>query len=168
MNRSRLRRALLLIPLALACFVLSPAARAACQEGCLTNDNTVLGEDALLNNTFGDSNTAVGFNALFDNTTGSFNTANGSEALSVNTTGFGNTATGFDALLNNTTGENNIALGFNAGRNVTTGSNNIYIGNPGSSSGESNKICIGRSGTQKAAFIAGITGVTAGVGVIVG
>ena len=170
MNRSRLRRALLLIPLALACFVLSPAARAACQEGCLTNDNTVLGEDALLNNTFGDSNTAVGFSALFDNTTGSFNTANGSEALSVNTTGFGNTATGFDALLNNTTGENNIALGFNAGRNVTTGSNNIYIGNPGSSSGESNKIRIGRSGTQKAAFIAGITGVTvpAGVGVIVG
>ena len=159
-----------LIALILACFALSPQARAVCREGCLTNQNTVLGDDALLNNTTGTDNTATGFSALFDNTTGSFNTANGSEALSVNTTGFGNTATGFDALLNNTTGENNIALGFNAGRNVTTGSNNIYIGNPGSSSGESNKIRIGRSGTQKAAFIAGITGVTvpAGVGVIVG
>src|SRR2546429_6789332 len=93
MNRSRLRRALLLIPLALACFVLSPAARAACQEGCLTNDNTVLGEDALLNNTFGDSNTAVGFNALYSNTIGSDNTAIGLQALTSNRTGFNNTAT---------------------------------------------------------------------------
>jgi len=125
-SRSPLRNGFFLIALILACFALSPQARAVCREGCLTNQNTVLGDDALLNNT----------------------------------TGTDNTATGVDALLNNTTGENNIALGFNAGRNVTTGSNNIYIGNPGSSSGESNKIRIGRSGTQKAAFIAGITGVT--------
>jgi uncharacterized coiled-coil protein SlyX len=61
-------------------------------------------------------------------------------------------------------------LGDSAGRNLTTGSNNIYIGNGGSSPGESNKVRIGRSGSQKATFIAGISGVTVpgGVGVIVG
>jgi hypothetical protein len=40
-----------LIALTLVCFVLSPQARAVCQEGCLTNQNTVLGDDALLNKT---------------------------------------------------------------------------------------------------------------------
>src|SRR2546425_2134600 len=53
MDRSPLR-AFLLIPSVLACFALSPYARAACQEGCLTNQNTVLGDDALLNNTGSD------------------------------------------------------------------------------------------------------------------
>jgi hypothetical protein len=38
-----------LIALTLGCFALSPQARAVCQEGCLTNDNTVLGDNALLN-----------------------------------------------------------------------------------------------------------------------
>ena len=36
---------------AFACFAFSPEADAACQEGCLTNNNTVLGDDALLNTT---------------------------------------------------------------------------------------------------------------------
>jgi hypothetical protein len=35
-----------LITLALACFALVPQARAVCQEGCLTNQNTVLGDAA--------------------------------------------------------------------------------------------------------------------------
>src|SRR2546421_8022740 len=48
-NRSHVRLAFLLIPL--ACFALSTRARAVCNEGCLTNNNTVLGDDALLNNT---------------------------------------------------------------------------------------------------------------------
>src|SRR5436309_7748002 len=64
--RSPLRLALLLIPLALACFALSTTARAVCQDGCLTNNNTVLGDDALLNNS-GFYNTAVGFQALLNN-----------------------------------------------------------------------------------------------------
>jgi uncharacterized coiled-coil protein SlyX len=44
------------------------------------------------------------------------------------------------------------------------------MGNAGSSSGESAKIRIGTTGTQRATFIAGISGVTvpAGVGIIVG
>src|SRR6266498_3692175 len=88
----------LLIALTLGCFGLLPQARAVCQEGCLTNQNTVLGDDALINNT-----------------TGHVNTANGASALLSNTTGFSNTAIGFQALLNNTNGNNNIALGYNAG-----------------------------------------------------
>src|SRR5207249_1086297 len=53
--------------------------------------------------------------------------------------------------------------------NPTTGSNNIDIGAPGVAA-EANTIRIGKSGTQKKTFIAGIHGVTAasGVGVIVG
>ena len=187
--------------LALACFALSPQARAVCQEGCLTSNNTVLGDDALLNNT-GNFNTAIGASALIFNTTGYDNTANGASALQSNTTGFQNTANGVDALhsnttgynntavglealfnnttgnsntaigfnaLSNTTGTNNIALGFSAGISLTTGRNNINIGNFGVA-GDSNKIRIGKVGTQTATFIVGISGVTVpgGVGVIVG
>jgi hypothetical protein len=138
------RFALLLIPLALAYFALVQQARAACQEGCLTNLNTVLGEDALLNDT-GTGNTAIGFNALrfnttasentangvdalFSNTTGSDNTANGVSALFFNTTGFANTATGAYALQSNTTGDDNTANGVGALQNNTTGSGNIALG----------------------------------------
>src|SRR5712691_7969182 len=102
-SRSPLRRGFVLIPLALACFALSPQARAVCQEGCLTSFNTVLGEDALFSLTTGQENTAPGYQALYFNTTGNFNTANGASALYYNTTGFGNTATGSAALLNSFT-----------------------------------------------------------------
>jgi hypothetical protein len=43
----------------LARFALSPRARATCQQGCLTNSNTVLGDDAPSSNV-GIENTAVG------------------------------------------------------------------------------------------------------------
>src|SRR4029450_5980511 len=68
MDRSPLRRGFLLITLVLAYFAFSAQARAVCEEGCLTLDNTVLGDDALINLTTGFSNTALGFNALFSNT----------------------------------------------------------------------------------------------------
>jgi hypothetical protein len=98
MNRSPLR-VFLLIPFVLACFALSPQARAVCQQGCdLSNSNTFLGDDALLSNT-----------------TGNNNTANGALALLTNTTGRNNTADGQNALRSNTTGSSNIALGYNAG-----------------------------------------------------
>src|SRR4029434_3002313 len=86
-----------LIALTLACFGLSPQARAVCQEGCLTNNNTVLGDDALLNNT-GSDNTAIGVNALISNAASSFNTSTGMDSLYSNTSGSSNTATGFQAL----------------------------------------------------------------------
>src|SRR5436309_9832970 len=145
-NLSPLRCALLLISLVLACFGLSPAARAVCQEGCdLAHNNTFLGDDALTSNTTGILNTATGadalllnttgnFNtatgafALFNNTTGSDNTASGSEALKFNTTGTNNTATGLQALFSNTTGNNNTATGYFALSESSTGSNNTASG----------------------------------------
>jgi hypothetical protein len=136
--------ALLFIPFGLACFALSPTARAVCQEGCLTNQNTVLGDDALVNNTgisntaigasalfgntIGPGNTAIGFDALYSNTMGSNNTATGVGALYFNTTGIYNTATGVDALYNNTTGNYNTANGLAALFSNTTGFNNTANG----------------------------------------
>ena len=89
----------LLIPLVLALtwLTLAPKARAVCQEGCLTNENTVLGDDALLNNT-GSDNTALGFETLFSDTSGGFNTAVGARAMISNSTGGFNTAVGYIAL----------------------------------------------------------------------
>jgi Chaperone of endosialidase len=118
---------LILLALAFAWFALAPAARAVCQEGCLTNQSTALGEDALLNNT-GSFNTAIGFNALYSNTTGSHNTANGALALYSNTIGFSNTATGEVALYTNTTGYQNTATGTTALASNTTGINNTANG----------------------------------------
>jgi hypothetical protein len=143
MNRRSYPLALFLILLALACFALSPQARAVCQEGCLTNQNTVVGDAALFNNT-GTQNTAIGFNTLHGNTAGSFNTSIGSESLFSNTEGSSNTATGFQALYlnngggnvatgifamyNNTTGGDNCAFGARALNNNITGSNNTAVG----------------------------------------
>jgi trimeric autotransporter adhesin len=143
MNRSPVG-AFLLIPFVLVCFALSPQARAVCQEGCFSIDNTVLGDDALLNNTgfdntaigssallsntTGTGNAATGSSALLSNTTGSFNTANGLEALYSNTTGGNNTATGAFALLSNTTGFDNTANGYATLVDNTTGSRNTANG----------------------------------------
>src|SRR5207237_1230031 len=128
-HRSHGRSALLLVPLMLVSFALSPTARAVCQEGCLTSNNTVLGEGALLNNT-GVFNTAVGFGALFSNTTGNYNTATGIAALSgyLPSTGNHNTAIGFYALLNNTTGNYNTASGSEALLFNYSGVNNTASG----------------------------------------
>jgi len=114
--------------LMLACFALSPQAWAVCQEGCLTNQNTVLGDDALLSNTTGYSNTAAGSQALKNNTTGVYNTANGYQALLFNTIGGSNTANGAQALFNNTTGSDNTASGVSALSGNTTGDNNTASG----------------------------------------
>src|SRR5215510_5693568 len=109
-----------LIALMLGCFALAPQARAVCQEGCLTNLNTVLGDDALISN-IGAGNTAIGFQALFSNTTGGGNTANGGAALQSNTRGGGNTATGGSALGLNRTGSVNTGTGLQALLFNTTG-----------------------------------------------
>src|SRR5262249_40886927 len=76
----------------------------------------------------GNDNTAVGDRALITNTGGFFNTAAGAGALGSNTTGSDNTAVGLFALQNNTTGGGNIALGSGAGFNIATASNVICIG----------------------------------------
>ena len=123
------RNGAFLIPLVLVCFALSPQAQAVCQEGCdLSNGNTFLGDDALVNNTDGFSNTAIGATALSSNTHGFQNTATGGAALQNNTGGGGNTATGFFALQNNTTGIINTATGALALQNNTTGNANTATG----------------------------------------
>ena len=102
------RLVLPLIPILLACFALSPTAYATCQRGCLTDGNTVLGDDALINNSeVGSSQTALDFQALFSNTQGFNNTATGYQALFNNTLGWDNTAIGNRALYNNTGGFDN-------------------------------------------------------------
>ena len=70
-----------------------------------------------------------------------------------------NTGCGINALSNNTTEKNNIGLGLNARANFTKGSNNIDIGSVGVGR-ESEKIDIGKQGTQNGTFIDGISGVT--------
>ncbi|MBV9769992.1 MAG: tail fiber domain-containing protein [Bryobacterales bacterium] len=127
--------------------------------------NTASGASALLANTTGAQNTANGANALLANTIGGFNTANGVGALQNNTTGVGNTASGFQALLNNITGNSNIALGNGAGSGAPAANmKSIYIGNPGANSDASGTIHIGTSGTQSSFFVAGVNGVTTGLG----
>src|SRR5205823_12683682 len=93
-GRSPLRYGLFLTALVLACFALSPQARAVCQEGCLTNENTVLGDDALLSNTTRFGYTATGSQALVSNTPVGDNPANGSHALFSNSTEPRKTAAG--------------------------------------------------------------------------
>jgi len=127
MNPSPVRRVFLLIPLVLICFALSPQARAVCQQGCLTDQNTVLGDNALLNNT-GIGNTAIGDDALLSNTAGFSNTAVGHLALANNIMGNFNAAVGNNALNFNTTGSNNTAIGDGALETNTTGQSNTATG----------------------------------------
>jgi hypothetical protein len=133
MNRSPLRLGFLLTSLALACFALSPQARAVCQQGCdLTNGDTFFGQDALPNDSQGHRNTATGAGALNRNWHGERNTANGFMALFKNTTGSDNTAIGSRALFNNTSIHNTAvgsdALFFNTiwGANTAVGSDALY------------------------------------------
>src|SRR5438477_7045685 len=122
-------------------------------------NNIAIGANALLSNPSGGNHIASGVDALYSNTTGYYNTADGDFALYHNALGHDNTGNGNQTLFNNTSGNFNVALGNAAGYNVTTGSNNIDIGNLGSA-GDANKIRIGKQGTQKNTYIAGIFGAT--------
>ena len=115
---------------AFACFALVPQARAICQQGCSDSfdQNTFLGDDALIHVTNGVSNTAVGFEALLSNTEGYYNTGIGAFALQFTTTGGENTAIGYGALAYNSTGLNNTAVGGRALQVNTTGSANTANG----------------------------------------
>jgi uncharacterized coiled-coil protein SlyX len=145
---SRLRFFLIPVAVVLACFTLSPTARAVDPppDGGYPNGNTAEGENALFNldtrtgsnntangaaalfsNTEGRDNTATGADALSSNT-GSSNTATGALALEANTTGDSNTASGYLALFSNTTGSFNVANGVNALFANSTGNNNVANG----------------------------------------
>jgi hypothetical protein len=151
---SFLRRTLLLIPLALACFRLLPGDAfgvVPAPDGGYPGFNTAEGQNALFSLTSGGGNTAVGWHSLFSNTDGTFNTgvgagtllfnvgdqtagdgvnntAIGTAALLFNTRGSLNTAVGTHALFSNTTGSLNTAVGIQALPSNTTGSSNTAMG----------------------------------------
>ena len=125
-------------------FSLSPLIYAQCPEICDGNENTALGQSALVNNTASE-NTAVGFQALQNNTEGLVNTAIGANALYQLVNGqqntaigvdalrrgrgsFANTATGISALVNNN-GADNTATGAYALSGNSTGKRNTATGN---------------------------------------
>src|SRR4051794_17594894 len=84
-----------------AVFGLSQLTWAQCPEICDGNENTALGQSALVNNSSGINNTAVGFKAL-QQTNADGNTATGYQALMSNPSGTFNTAYGQQALSSNT------------------------------------------------------------------
>src|SRR5437867_11056700 len=104
--------ALLLIPLVLVCFAISPMAQAVVPppDGGYAGGNTAEGQSALFSLTTGAYNTALGLYSLLSTSTGNFNTGVGAGTLLVNTADE-NTATGAGALLSNTTGTENAATG---------------------------------------------------------
>jgi uncharacterized coiled-coil protein SlyX len=114
--------------IAVAMFSLLPFIYAQCPQICDANENTALGQSALMNNTTAADNTAVGFQALQSNTEGLVNTAIGETALYHNVNGQQNTATGANALRSNVSGSANTATGISALENSTNGSENTATG----------------------------------------
>ena len=90
--------------------------------------NTVLGYQALVNNTTGNDNVAIGYQTLLYNSTGNRNTGIGVATLKLNETGEDNTAVGAVALFNNTTGNGNTAIGYSALNASVDGYANTNIG----------------------------------------
>src|SRR5438046_4805564 len=105
-------RGLLLIPLILVCFALSPQMQALSPppDGGYPNGNTAEGDSALSGLTGGFYNSAFGFLSLLSNGSASFNTGVGAGTLLVNTA-IENTAVGVEAVLTNSDGVNNTACG---------------------------------------------------------
>jgi endosialidase-like protein len=139
-NLFRMRLALLLLPLAFACFALAPTVRGVtpAPDGGYPGFNTAEGENALLDLTTGTSDTAIGYQTLLNNTTGTSNTAVGASALINNTIGYGNTATGSLALQDNITGSSNtangsaaLALNITGSYNTATGFSALQLGQTG-------------------------------------
>jgi hypothetical protein len=98
---------------AVVMFSLSPFIYAQCPQICDGNQNTALGQSALVNNTASE-NTAVGFQALQNNTEGLVNTAIGANALFHLVNGQQNTAIGVDALRTGVSSFANTATGRSA------------------------------------------------------
>jgi hypothetical protein len=88
--------------------------------------NTVIGKDALVNNSSGYHNIAIGNTALYYNTVGYANIAIGNESQGLNSSGNYNTSVGQAALYKNT-GNYNTAVGSQAGYFLTS-SGNTAIG----------------------------------------
>jgi hypothetical protein len=112
-------------------------------------ENTIIGNNALLNNTSGNGNVALGSVSLMSNVSGWYNVALGFYSLNKNTSGNYNVAVGVGTLENLTSGgNNNTALGHHSGHK-TTGSGNVFIGyEAGKWETGSNKLYISNSETS--------------------
>jgi len=141
------------------------------------SDNSAFGASALTYNTSGTANIALGSGALELNTTGNNNIGIGAAAMKSNEAGSSNTVIGGFAFFSASSGSNNVMvgqqagaftnsgsgnviLGTNAGNKLSNGSNNVYLASPGGAATESGIIRIGTLGTQTAAYIAGVHGVS--------
>lgn len=130
--------------------------------------NTSLGTNNFEALTSGLSNCAFGMATAHSLTSGSNNTFCGKSAGYFLTSGGGNTGIGSIALYSLVDGSENLALGSESGTNLTgSESSNILLNNDGVT-GESNTTRIGTQGSglgqQNRAFIAGVRGVTTGIG----
>jgi hypothetical protein len=131
------------------------------------NINTAVGAQALLANVDGDSNNAVGYSAFENVIDGNQNNGMGTFAM-VNNNGAANTGLGDSVFMNSTTGSFNTIIGWQAGTGSgVDGQDNIYIGaTSGPAAGtENGTLRIGDPGFVSAAYVAGIFGQTAPVGV---
>jgi len=117
------------------------------------DDNTAVGTNALLHNSFSNTspatateNTGVGFMALYSNMDGGANTAVGSGALESNLAS-ANTAVGAGALSDNTTAVDNTAIGIAALTNNHTAPDNTAIGAYALAANDSDKSGVGEANT---------------------
>lgn len=96
----------------------------------MTNENssdTILGVNALLNNTNLGNNTAIGYRALRLNGDGYQNTSVGAYALEKNIKTHNNTGLGYKAL-SESVGEYNTGVGALCGETLKTGIKNVLVG----------------------------------------
>jgi len=125
----RCRALIISLAFGIACFTISPTARAVDPppDGGYPNDNTAEGEDALFSldtsNQFASGNTAIGYHALFNTRDAANNTAIGGDALASNISGVANVAVGAGALYSNVDGWDSTAIGYAALELNTVGGN---------------------------------------------
>ena len=112
------------------------------------------------------ANTIVGGQSARVLTTGNSNSSLGLNTLIGLTTGNSNLALGITALSDLVSGSNNIAIGTNAGNQYNTSESNNITVNAAGTSGESNIMRLGTSGSGtnqvNTTYIAGINGVNVG------
>jgi hypothetical protein len=120
---------LLLITLAVICFVLLPNAQAVvpAPDGGYPNFTTAEGQNALFSLTAGAANTAIGWYSLYSVGDANYNTGVGAGTLALDTAD-SNTAVGTAALLLNTTGDENVAVGTAALVYNESGRDNAAVG----------------------------------------
>ena len=101
----------------------------ALQQNTSGANNAAYGWLSLQRNTTGNSNSAFGYASIYTNTTGSNNSGFGDQSLKVNSTGSNNSAFGRQSMIRNTTGSNNSTVGAYSLYSNTTGNNNNAFGN---------------------------------------